>query len=323
MGTVALLLAALTVTGQISLWMVGALALVQGSFSAIDAPARAALVPILIGDGRLANAVSLHEVWINTARIIGPLLGGVLIATSGVASCFVFNAATFVPVLVAVWTLAPVPPGPADGRSHLSHLIEGIREASRRPELRALLLLAVALGAFFNFGVALPLLATETFGVGAEALGSMIAAVGVGAVFGSLVLAGAGLPSARRLRRLGVLSVGALGLVAVAPSFPMAIAALVVAGAAAVTCVAVANALLLLHSNPTMRGRLLALWSVAIVGSTAVTGPATGAVAAIANPRVAIGTVAASVLVAVLAPTRTFASAYANASAARRDATAA
>lgn len=306
LAATALLLATLTISGQITIVSLGILAGVGGTFGALDAPARAALVPELVGRARLANAVSLHEVWINLARIVGPILGGTTIATLGVGACFVANALSFLPSLVVVSSLAPRPPADPNPAGTRAHLLEGLRYAWHQRGVRWVLVLAAAIGTFFNFGIVLPLLARDTFGRGPQALGVMIAIIGAGAVAGSLALASGGPPSPRRLERLGLLTAALLVACGLAPTYWMELVLLAGAGGAGVCLVAVANSLLQLRCDVRIRGRLLALWTVAIVGSAVVSGPIVGAIAAVAGPRAAMVGIAVAVLIATVAPRQAF-----------------
>ena len=306
MALTASALAAFAISGHITVLGIALLGLVQGAFGAVDNPVRGALVAELVGVDRLANAVSLQEVWINTARVVGPLVGGALIATFGVGACFVLNAASFVPVVVAVWFLAPAPPSSKVVTSRRALLLEGVRYAWTNRAFRGLLVLAATIGTFFNFGVVLPLLARDVFHGGPETLGGMIAAVGAGAIVGSLVLASRGDPTPRRLETLGILSAFLLAVDAAAPGFHTELVALAFTGAAGVSLVAVGGALLQLRCAPAVRGRLVALWSVAIVGTTVVSGPTVGFIAARTGPRIGMATVGLAVLLATLIPRADF-----------------
>jgi MFS family permease len=298
-------LALLAVRGHPTLLGVGLVVLMQGVFGAVDGPVRGVLVAEIVGPRRLANAISLQEVSISTARVVGPLLAGALIPVFGVSICFLVNAASFVPVLVGVWLLEPAP-ARARPTGGLSHPLAGLVYAWRRASFRWLLLLATAIGAFFNFGIVMPLLAHDTFDGGPQALAAMIGAVGAGAIVGSLVLASADDPTPTRLERLGVATALALLLDAVAPAFGWELVALAVTGAAGVSLVAVVSALLQLRCDPALRGRLSALWTVAIVGSAVLTGPILGTLATVSGPRTALGAIGVAVLMATIAPRKVF-----------------
>lgn len=305
MASLAALMAVLTATGWIRLWSLVALVFVYGCFGAVDAPARSALIPELVGEDGISNAVSLNEVWINSARITGPVLGGLLVAWFGPQACFAVNALSFLPMTAVLRWMRPMPVGPRAER-HRADLVDGLRYAWNHAGARSLLVLAAAIGAFFNFGVVLPLLAHDTFGGGPTSLGLMIAAIGAGAVIGSLVLASAGEPTPERLLRLGGGACVSLLLAAVAPTLAWDLAFLALSGAAGVTLVAVANALLQLRCDAEFRGRLLALWTVAIVGSAVISGPIVGGIASVGGPRSAIAAIAVGVAAATFVPRATF-----------------
>jgi MFS family permease len=139
-----------------------------------------------------------------------------------------------------------------------------------------------------EFNVTLPLLAHQTFGAGASGVAAMSALIGVGAVFGGLVVAAAGPPSAQRLVGVSALF-GALALVlAVTPTLLMAYGVLPFVGAASVAVIAVGNATLQLNSAPHLRGRVMALFSVALMGTTPIGGPLVGWVGEHVDPRASL-----------------------------------
>ena len=118
---IAVALGSLVVTGAVQVWMLFAFAFANGCVGALDMPTRQVFVLSLVGPDRVASAISLNEVVINTSRVLGPALGGVLLATVGFAPCFFVNAASYVPPLVVVIALlwrrgwARPPPSMTDG----------------------------------------------------------------------------------------------------------------------------------------------------------------------------------------------------------------
>jgi MFS family permease len=280
LGLVALALGALVVTGAVRLWMVVGLALLMGLAMACDNPARQAFALEMVGPDQLRNAVTLNSVLMNSARAAGPAAAGVLIASVGTGVCFLVNAASFVAVLVALggMDVAALRAGPPAQRAP-GQVREGLRYVRHTPELRTPLLMLALVGTLaYEFAVVLPLLARNTFGGGAETYGLLTSAVGAGAIAGGLVAAGRGRTGLRPLTIAAAGFGGAILLAAAAPTLPIAVVALTVVGASSVTFLATGNSTLQLASDPRFRGRVMALWTVAFLGSTPVGAPIVGAI---------------------------------------------
>ena len=210
MGVQALILGVLTVTGAVRVWEIGALALLLGLNNAFENPARQSFMLEMVGPEHLRNAVSLNSVLVNVARIIGPAVAGILIATVGEGVCFLVNAASFVAVVTSLVTLdrGAIAPSPPSGREP-GQLREGLRYVRRTPELGVPLLMMALVGCLaYEFQVTLPVMASQGLHVGATGFGFMTAAMGVGAVVGRpaggrqgqgrLAAAGAGRDGVRR-----------------------------------------------------------------------------------------------------------------------------
>ena len=159
----------------------------------------------------------------------------------------------------------------------------------REPSLRTPLLLMAALGTLtYEFQISLPLMARTTFGAGAGGYGAMTSAMGTGAVLGGLVAAHRGTPTRRRLGLAG-LALGTLVLVAsTAPTLAVMLVVLPLVGAASITFISLANANLQLAAPPALRGRVMALYSVALMGSTPIGGPIIGTIGQVVGPRAAL-----------------------------------
>jgi MFS family permease len=289
-GVLALVLAVLTATDVIELWMINALAFALGVVTAIDNPARLSFVHDMVGPEDLPNAVSLNTVVFNGSRIVGPGIAGVVIASAGIAPCFFVNAASYAAVVLALALMRPAEllPAPRATRER-GQLREGLRYVWANPTLRTPLLMMAVMGTFaYEFQVTLPLLARYTFDGGAGTYAALTSVVGAGAVLGGLVSAANGRPTGERLAgsalAFGVLMV----VVAAMPGLTGEFVVLPIMGAASITFVAVANATLQLAAEPHMRGRVMALWSVAFFGSTPIGGPIVGWIAEHYGPRAAI-----------------------------------
>ncbi len=302
MGVQALVLGVLTITGAVRLWEIGALALLLGLNNAFENPARQSFMLEMVGPESLRNAVSLNSVLVNVARIIGPAVAGVLIATVGEGPCFLFNAASFAAVVTSLSTLdrSAISPSPPSGREP-GQLREGLRYVKDTPELGVPLLMMALAGALaYEFQVTLPVMASQGLHVGATGFGFMTSAMGVGAVMGGLLVAAkgrTGLPTlVAAATAFGVL----LLLASAATNLPFELIALALAGGASISFMATGNSTLQLAAAPNMRGRVMSLWFVAFQGSTPIGGPIVGWVMANAGARAGLGVGGVSCLVVAL-----------------------
>jgi MFS family permease len=302
LGLVSAALGVSVLTGSIRLWQVVVLALVFGTLSAVDNPARQAFVQEVVSRDLVRNAVTLNTTLVNVARVIGPTVAAVLAGTVGLGWCFVVNAVSFGFVIASLLSLDtrrlhPVPPVPR-GRGQLR---AGLRYAARVPEIARPLLMMALIGTFtFEFEVSLPLLAEKTFHGGATSYSALVGALGAGAVAGGLYAARSARTGVARLRRAALGYAIAVGLVAIAPTFPTAVAACGLVGVATVMFLTTGNSTIQLASEPGYRGRVTALWSMALVGSTPIGAPIIGALSDVAGPRYALALGAAACLAAVI-----------------------
>ena len=292
----ALALLVLTATGAVELWMVYVLVLVRGLGHAVDTPVRQSFVMEVVGRDQVAAAVSLNSAVVSTARLVGPAVAGGLIAIAGIAPCFAVSCAAF---LVAVGALLAMDPsalqrGALAGRQP-GQLREGLSQVRSNPALRVPLLAMAVVGTLaFNFQVVLPLMARYAFDGGAATYGALAGAMGAGAILGAVTTAARGNPSLTGLGAIALAFGALLAAIAAAPTLGLALAALVLMGAAAISFTATTNSLLQLAAPTAMRGRVMALWSVVYLGSTCVGGPIVGWVSELAGPRagLALGAVA-------------------------------
>lgn len=306
-GVLALVLGLLTSADVVRLWEVFLLATLLGFVNLVDNPARQTFVLEMVGREDLPNAVSLNSVVMNAARVIGPAIGGALIAMVGLAVCFEANAASYLAVIIGLSLMH---------RSELNHSVpvprargqlrEGLRHAWRTPGLRDTLLLVAVVGTLaYNFQVVLALLAKNTFHGGAGTYSALTALMGGGAVIGGLVVAGRSRPDVHRLTLIGA-GFGTLILgVALSPTLPVALAVIFPMGALSIAFIATANATLQLRADPALRGRIMALYAIAFLGTTPIGSPLVGWISQVSSPRVALAvgalaTVTASVVTRVV-----------------------
>ncbi len=296
-GLLALTLGIVTIAGTVELWMVYAIAAGFGAVTAVDNPSRQTFVMEMVGPADVSNAVTLNSVVVNAARAIGPAIGGVLIATVGIGQCFVFNAVSYLAVVVALVLIRTDELHPS-ARSVRAprQMRDGFHYAWNTTTLRTTLVMLVVIGTLtYEFSTTLPLFAEFTFGAGASGLAVMTSLMGAGAVVGGLVVASSGAATPRRF----VMVAAAFGLLVCAlaamPTIATAYVVLPLVGAASVGTISLSNATLQLNSDPRFRGRVMALFSMALLGSTPIGGPIAGWVAENFSPRISllIGGVAA------------------------------
>jgi MFS family permease len=301
--TQALVLGLLVITGTVELWMVFAMAAVFGLVTAVDNPARQTFVLEMVGPANLTNAITLNSVVVNAARVVGPALAGVLIAVVGIGICFVLNAASYVAVILALLLMrtSDLNPAPTQERAK-GQLREGFAYVRRTPDLLIPLLMMAIIGTLsYEFQVILPLVAERTFGGGAGTYGTLTSAMGVGAVVGGLATAGrSGAPSHTALVRAAALFGSVILLAALAPFLWLEVVVLVLVGAASINVLATGNTTLQLRAAPELRGRVMALWAVAFLGTTPVGGPIIGYIGEHAGPRVGLAVGGSAALVAAV-----------------------
>jgi MFS family permease len=284
MGVLAFLLGLLVATGQIQLWHVFVLAGGLGIVAAIDAPVRQAFVSEMTGPQLLANAVSLNSTIFNGARLIGPAVAGLLIGGSGgnTAPAFFVNAASFAFTIGALLVMRAdeLHPSPAMARAR-GQLRAGVAYVWGRPDLRLAMILAFVIGTFgFNYGVTIPLMARQQFGLGAEAYGLLSTTFAVGSLTGALL-------STRRSRRplqrflvVAAVVFGAFTIVAgFMPTYASFAVLLVPTGASALIFSVANNSFVQLGLDPQMRGRVMALYFMCFMGGTPLVTPLIGWIA--------------------------------------------
>ncbi len=300
-SALALALGVLTVTHEVQLWMVWVLALGLGVARALDVPTRQAFVSELVDDAALPRAISINSTVAAAARMVGPAAGGTIIALLGVGACFLVNGASFLgPIagLLAMDTKALFRPDQPPARAP-GAVRAGVRYVRERRDLLIPLAMMALVGTLaYEFQVTIPLLAHQQFGLGATGFGLLYAAMGCGSVVGGLTLAGRVAPRVKTIAAAALVFAAGLGAAAVSPGPVSAAIFLAVAGAASVIFSSTTNATLQLRADPAMRGRVVALYVVAFVGSTPIGGPLVGAVGQLAGPRAALGIGAAGCLVA-------------------------
>ena len=279
-GLLALVLGILTLTHVVALWQVFVFAVLLGLCNCFTNPSRSAFTSEMVGTEDLRNAVSLNSVLINSARAIGPAVAGVTIAAGGTGLCFLLNAASFVAVIISLATLDrsrlyPAPRAPRAPRQ----VREGLSYVWRTPKLLVPLMMLGVVGCLaYEFQVVLPVVARDDFGNGPETYGFMTAAMGIGAVVGGLYVAARGRTGLRAMVWASTLFTVVLGLAAAAPTLWLELVALFFVGAVSVSFLSQGSSTLQLGADPAMRGRVVALWVIALQGTTPIGGPIAGVI---------------------------------------------
>jgi len=278
-ATVTAGLGAVVLTGHIELWMVFLGMFAFGSVSVIEGPARQAFYSELVDTEALPNAVSLGSAIFNTSRIAGPALAGVLIALTSTGAVIVTCAAIFLgPALSCAVLLRRPLANPIRRTAGATGIRDALRYTAARPDLIAVLVVALLVSGFtLNFALTLSMLARTEFDTGADSYGLLLTALAVGALAGALV---SGRRSGRPSLTTMLVSAFALGvgttLVGFAPGLWSAMALLVPTGFAMIYYAQAANQRIQLGVRADFRGRVLSLYMLVFLGSTAVFAPMVG-----------------------------------------------
>lgn len=278
-ATVTATLGAVVLTGHIELWMVYLGMFAFGSVAVIEGPARQAFYSELVDLEALPNAVGLGSAIFNTSRIAGPALAGVLIALTSTGAVIVSCAVVFLgPALACAVLLRRRLTNPVRRAADAGGIREALRYTAARPDIIAVLVVSLLVSGFtFNFALTLSMLARTEFGTGADSYGLLLTALAVGALAGSLA---SGRHSGRpglntMLVASGLLGVGTL-LVGLAPTLWGAMLLLAPTGFAMVYYAQAANQRVQMGVRADYRGRVLSLYMLVFLGSTAVFAPIVG-----------------------------------------------
>jgi MFS family permease len=283
----ALVLGTLVVTNSVHLWMVYVLAILLGCVNTIDNPTRQTFIYEMVGKESLQNAISLNSTQVNLARVIGPAIGGGIIASLGLAPCFFINALSFIAVLVALYMMDAKELNPAPVTEKIKgQLMEGFRYIKSNKVLRETLLMMAIIGTLtYEFAVILPLVAKFTFHGDAGTYAALTVAMGLGSIAGGLYTASRKNIKSNMLVNAAWLFGGTTLLAAIAPSFLLALGAMFLVGFCSIIFLSTGNTILQLESDPSMRGRVMSLWTMAFLGSTPIGGPIIGFIGEHIGPR--------------------------------------
>ena len=285
-------LAVLVLSGRIEYWQVILLAIMLGFGSAIDFPGRSAIVSELLPPQKVGNGIALNSALNSGARIIGPGIGGVMIAVWGSGVCFAVVAVAYVLSTIGMLMLRSdlfQPRRIAPRQPIFRQLADGLRYSFSTPSLAANMLLAGLFGTFaYNWALVLPLFARFALDSGAEGFGALNMAMGIGSTIGAFVLATRLRPTMRLLLIAGAVFSGSMLLLAHAPTLAIALGWLVIVGILSVLFNASNNTLIQMEAQEEFRGRALALYMFLMVGSTPIGSAVTGFAANTYDIRVAL-----------------------------------
>jgi MFS family permease len=244
-----------------------AIAFAAASLSAIDQPARSSAVPRLVAPERLPAAIALNELNFQTASVIGPAIGGLLIATVGLQGAYAVDAFSFVASLAALLAVGPIAPVADARRPSLAGIREGLRFATRRRVILSTFVIDLNAMVFGMPTALFPALALDVFRVGPAGVGFLAAAPAFGAVVGAFL--SGWISRVRRAGRAVVIAVVVWG-VAIAAfglstfSFPLALGCLAVAGAADSISAVFRNIIVQFETPDDLRGRVMSIHSMVV-----------------------------------------------------------
>jgi MFS family permease len=302
MGILALALGILTIAGNVQLWHVYVFAFLFGCAAALDSPVRQTFVSQLVGDEHLHNAVALNSTSLSAGIMLGPAVAGLVIAKVGTGWAFVINGLSFAAVLISMslFRTSELYPN-TRARRTAGGFLEGFRYVWDRQDLRAILVMLFIIGTFgFNFPIFTSTMAVKVFHTDARGFGLLSSIMAIGPLCGALISAGHVKP------KFGSLLIGSavFGLgctfAALAHGYWWFAAALVVIGVAAMAFTNATNSMMQLSTEPTMRGRVMALRVAVMLGGTPIGAPIVGWVANRFSPRWALGVGAAAGFAAAL-----------------------
>ena len=266
----AFVFAALVGSGHIQTWHILVLAALGGVAMAFDMPARQAFMVEMTSHEDLMNAVSLNSSIVNGARVVGPAVAGLLMASVGITWCFILNGVSFIAVIVGLLMMRlpkhePRPKPHSTGR----HIMEGFKYVAGHRRVRILLLLFGVVGIFgWSYAVLLPAYASDILHVGETGYGVLLSANGFGALLGALTVATYGNRVRPRLMILGGLWLfsAMLALLAIVRWYPLVLLCLAVGGWGMILYFSTTNTLIQSSVSNAMRGRVMGIWALVFGG---------------------------------------------------------
>jgi MFS family permease len=281
----ALILAGLTLTGTLQIWHLVVLALFLSMINAFDMPARQSFVIDMVAREHLINAIGLNSMIFNSARLIGPAVAGILIAAVGEGWCFLLNGVSFLAVIAALYLIVPLRRGPVEENSAGSvkeRFLTGIQYIRGAKGISAVLLLLAITGLVGVFPtILMPVFVKDIYHMGASGLGLFMAAMGVGALAGTVKLAGT--KTIEGVEKVIYYSAIGLGTMIIAFGFIhniyIACLLLAVIGFFLVLQMGLTNTFIQLTTPDELRGRVMGFFVMAFLGFAPLGSLAAGSLA--------------------------------------------
>jgi MFS family permease len=276
----AFLLATLFALGVVQVWHILCLSFVVGLAQAFGGPAYQALIPTLIDQEDLPNAIALNSIQFNLARIIGPVLGGLALTELGATWCFGLNGVSFIAVIISLLILKPRYTPPPSRETMLNSLKEGIQFIRTRVAMESLIVLAFLMTLLgIPLVVFLPVIARDVFHQGPGTYTILLSCSGAGSVVGALVVAAIG--NAANKGRKALLMLIVLGILmagfAMSPWLWLSAVLIFLAGGVLISVFAMITSLVQLITTDDMRGRVMSVYNVAFRGGMPFGSLTTGA----------------------------------------------
>jgi MFS family permease len=291
LAVASLALAALALLPAPSVLALYAVAFVAAGLGAIDQPARASAIPRLVPAHRLTAAIALNQLVFNASAVVGPAIGGVVLATAGIAAAYLIDVVTFGAAIVALLLIAPIPPAPGAVRPSLAGIMDGLRFARSRREVLATFVVDINAMVFGSPRSLYPPLALDVFKVGPAGVGLMSSAAGLGALVAALL---SGWTTTVRRPGLAVLVSVAVWSVGIAAfglatfSFPLALLCLAIASGADVISAVLRSTIVQQLTPDAMRGRVSSIHILVVTGGPRIGDAEASAVAAVIGPAASV-----------------------------------
>ncbi|MBK5331993.1 MAG: MFS transporter [Ilumatobacteraceae bacterium] len=287
-GLLALTFGVVVATGYVTIWWIYALTMMLGLVLAVERPAMQAILFELVGTELLPSGVAANSTINSVSRLIGPALAGVLIATVGVETCFLINAASYLVVIGALVALrsSELVDRPLVGRAK-GRLREGFAYVRSHPDVaRPLLVMTVVGTVAYNFQTTFPSMVRFGFHRGAASVGTAMSVSAIGSIIGGIYIAGVK-PHPRRTLAVVLVGFAAACLaLSITPGFWPFVAMSILLGFASASFQSVNTVVLQQATEPSMQGRVMALHQMAWFGSTPIGALLMGWVIQVSSPRV-------------------------------------
>jgi MFS family permease len=279
-----LALAVIALTPAPPIAAIFAVAFVAAGLGAVDQPARASAIPRLVPIERLPSAIGLNQLVFNGAAIIGPALGGIVLAVAGVSAAYLIDVVTFGAAIVALLMIAPIPPAPGAVRPSIAAVVEGLRFARKRREVLATFIVDLNAMVFGSPRSLFPALALDVFKVGPAGVGFMAAAAGLGAFVGAVFSGWTSTvrrPGRAVLVAVAVWGLGIVGFGLSTFSFPLALLFLAIAEGADVISAVLRSSIVQILTPDALRGRVSSIHILVVTGGPRIGDAEASAVASV------------------------------------------